>query len=247
LVAGAGPGIGAETVMRLSEEGARLVVGDINIENARRAVADAKSAGGTAIALAYDQGDEDSIDHLVEQAVEELGVLDGVFASAAATSLANAEHDDTVVGLNTQVWEETFRVNLTGLAVLAGKSIPNMIEGGGGSIVFTSSLCAYMGEPVRAAYAASKVGIHALVRHIASRHGKEGIRVNAVVPGPVLTDAARANIGPEGLEQMLRDVRSTRLGEPRDIAAASAFLLSDDSSWVTGQALDVDGGLVLKP
>ena len=247
LVAGAGPGIGAESVKRLAEEGARLVVGDLNIDSAKQAVEEAHSVGGKAIALSYDQADEHSIGRLVEQAIDELGPLDGIFASAAATHLANAEHDDGVVDLDPTVWDETFRVNLTGLAILAGKAIPNMVDNGGGSIVLTSSLCAYLGEPVRAAYAASKAGTHALIRHIASKHGKQGIRANAVVPGPVLTDTAKTNIGPEGLEQMLRDVRSTRLGDPGDIAAAAAFLLSDDSSWITGQALDVDGGLVLKP
>jgi NAD(P)-dependent dehydrogenase (short-subunit alcohol dehydrogenase family) len=124
--------------------------------------------------------------------------------------------------------------------------LPELLKRGGGSLVYTSSASAFMGEPQRLAYAISKNGLHGIVRHVATRWGKQGVRANAVAPGLVMTEPVRAMLTAEQRETVLGITRSTRLGEPRDIAAAVAFLLSDDGEWINGQVMSVDGGVTMR-
>ena len=112
--------------------------------------------------------------------------------------------------------------------------------------MYTSSAAAFMGEPERLAYAVSKNGLHGIVRHIATRWGKRGIRANAVAPGLVTTDPERHPLTGEQRAAVLGITRSRRLGEPRDIAAAVAFLMSDDGEWINGQVMSVDGGVTMR-
>jgi len=121
-----------------------------------------------------------------------------------------------------------------------------LLKRGGGAIVYTSSGAAYVGEPERVSYAVSKSGINALMRHVASRWGKDGIRSNAIAPGLVLTDGSRASMDAEAQERMLALGRSTRLGTPDDIASMVALLFSDDGEWVNGQVISVDGGITMR-
>jgi NAD(P)-dependent dehydrogenase (short-subunit alcohol dehydrogenase family) len=133
-------------------------------------------------------------------------------------------------------------VDLRGHLLCTRRAIPLLLARGGGAIVHTSSAAAFMGEPARPSYAMAKAGINALVRHVASRWGKEGIRANGVAPGLVITPTVAAMGDTDVQRAALRRTPSPSLGRPEDIAAMVAFLLSDDGAWVNGQVVSVDGG-----
>ncbi len=239
VVAGGATGIGAATSKRLAEEGARVVVGDINVEAAK----------ATAVAidgrhLRFDITSEADCKALVELAVTEFGGLDGVFTVAADTSKEtlgrDSESDLLTVPLD--VWQRTLDVNLTGTFLMTRSALPALLSRGGGSIVNTLSGLVFYGSPVRPAYLASKGALIALTRHVATRWGKEGIRCNAVAPGFVMTEQVEHNVPQEERDMVLASNRSTRHGRPDDIAASVAFLLSDDAEWINGQTHLVNGG-----
>ena len=239
IVAGGATGIGAATCRRLAEEGAKVVVGDINAE-AAKATADAIGARH----LRFDITSEDDCMALVELAVAELGGVDGLFTVAADTSKQtlgrDSESDLLTVPLD--VWQRTLDVNLTGTFLMTRSALPALLARGGGSIVNTLSGLVFYGSPIRPAYLASKGALIALTRHIATRWGKEGIRCNAVAPGFVMTEQVAHNVPQEERDQVLAVNRSTRHGRPEDIAATVAFLLSDDAEWINGQMHLVNGG-----
>jgi NAD(P)-dependent dehydrogenase (short-subunit alcohol dehydrogenase family) len=140
------------------------------------------------------------------------------------------------------VWKHTIDVTLTGYMYGVRHALPIMIENGGGAIVNTMSSSVWMGEPVRVSYQSAKSGLLGLTRHAATLGGKHGVRTNLLSPGVVLTGAALAVTTDEWRAEVLEGVRSPRLGEPEDIAAMVAFLLSDDGAYINGQSLLVDGG-----
>ncbi len=241
LVCGGATGIGAATAQRLGEEGARVVIGDLNLEAAESTAQSIVESGSQAIALHYDQSDENSISALVEQTLEQFDQLNGVFANAA--DLGVVLEDGDVLSNDPRIWERTLSVNLVGTAQVIRATLPHLLAAGGGSIVCTSSTASTVGEPERPAYAASKAGINALCRHVCSRWGKEGIRCNAIAPGLILTPQLQETAPEQLLEKALRGVKSPRHGAPEDIAAAVAFLLSDEGAWVNGQTWHVNGGI----
>ena len=244
IVAGGCSGIGAATAISLAQEGALVVIGDLD---GRRAVAVAErivAAGGRAHGAGFDLRDEDSVARLVATAAEAHGGLDGMHINAA--DLEAVAHDTDAADVSLEIFDRTLQVNLRGHLLCTRHALPLLQSRGGGSLVFTSSGAAFMGEPQRVAYAVSKSGLHALVRHIASRWGRSGIRANAVAPGLVLTDTVRQTMTAPEREQVLAITRSPRLGQPSDIAAAVAFLCSDDGGWINGQVLSVDGGVTLR-
>jgi NAD(P)-dependent dehydrogenase (short-subunit alcohol dehydrogenase family) len=244
VIAGGGTGIGAATAVRLAEEGVSVVVGDINIKAAEGIVAKITAVGGTAIAVNFDVSDDASVGNLVKTAVQTYGGIDLMHANAADLSLCM--NDTDAVDLSLEIWDQTMAVNLRGHLLCTRHAIPALLKRGGGAIVYTSSGAAYVGEPVRVAYAVSKSAINALMRHVASRWGKEGIRSNAIAPGLVMTDAALENMPKERQADMLALGRSTRLGRPADIASTVAMLMSDDGEWINGQVISVDGGITLR-
>ncbi len=246
LVAGAATGIGAASAKRLAAEGARVAVGDLDADGAKRVAAAIEEAGGVAFGFGYDQADEDACARLVHQAVEALGGLDGLHTNAADLSPETVGRDRQLLKLDVAVWERTLRVDLIGYAVLIREALPHLLEAGGGAIVCTSSDADRLGQGSQPAYAAAKAGINSLVRHVASRWGADKIRANAIAPGIVLSEAALASQTSASLERLRAGTKAERLGTPEDVAAAVAFLMSDDGAWVTGQVWGVDGGLVLR-
>jgi len=244
VIAGGGTGIGAATALRLGEEGVSVVVGDINIAAADDITAKIAAAGGKAIAVQFDVSDDASVKHLVDTAVETYGGIDLMHANAADLSLCMEDSD--AVDLSLDIWDKTMAINLRGHLLCTRHAIPALLKRGGGSIVYTSSGAAYVGEPVRVAYAVSKSGINALMRHVASRWGKDGIRSNAIAPGLVMTDGAIANMPKARQDEMLALGRSTRLGRPADIGSMVVMLMSDDGDWVNGQVISVDGGITMR-
>lgn len=243
LIAGGGGGLGAAAAERLASEGARLVIGDLFIEGAQACADRINSTGGEAIAVAYDQADEGSIAALVQAAVKKFGRLDRVLANAA--DMMAIMQDGDLLNCSLETFERSIHVDMRGYFLIAQQAMPHLVQSRG-AIVFTSSAAAIVGEPERVAYAMAKAGVNALMRHIASRWGKEGVRANSILPGFVFTEKTRDFLPEEFREMAIRMTRSTRLGEPSDIAAMVAMLFSDDGDWINGQALSVDGGTTMR-
>jgi NAD(P)-dependent dehydrogenase (short-subunit alcohol dehydrogenase family) len=243
IVTGAASGIGAATAEVLAREGARVVVADLNADAAAEQAQRITEACGEAIAVAFDLGDEDSIEALVGQTIEAFGRIDVLHNNAAATHLA-ATQDAPLAQLAAAVWDETFRINVRGTALMIKAVVPHMIEQGSGSIINTSSLAGMSGDLGHPAYGASKAAINVLTQYAATEFGKQGIRVNAIAPGLIVTAASKES-GHAGrlTDVMLANHLTPRLGTPRDIADAVLFLASDESGFVTGHVLCVDGGL----
>jgi NAD(P)-dependent dehydrogenase (short-subunit alcohol dehydrogenase family) len=245
VVAGGASGIGAATAKRLAVEGCRVVVGDTADGGGRNTVNDIVCAGGAAAPIAFDLAERDSIRHLFDTAVSTYGGVDLLFNVGADMSTLRGDTD--VVDIDMEIWDRTMTVNLRGYVLTMKHAIPLMLARNGGVIVNMSSAAAFQGEPARPAYATVKAGIGALTRHVASRWGKEGIRCNAVAPGFTATEAIRsAPQWPDLQAAALRRIRGPRVGEPTDVAALVAFLMSDDGAWINGQVVNVDGGTVLR-
>lgn len=243
VVAGGATGIGAGCARRLAEAGAIVVVGDLDGAGAEKTAAEIRDAGGVASSARFDIAVDDSVGALIDGAVAEYGHLHGVHVNAADLSPGTIGRDTDIVDIDLAVWDRTMTVNLRGHMLTARHAMPHLLAAGGGGIVFTSSADSLTGDPHRPAYAASKAGVNSLARHISSRWGKQGIRANAVLPGLVLTGALRADGAAEIREHALAIGRSPRLGQPEDIAAMVALLLSDEGAWITGQTIEVNGGL----
>lgn len=246
LVAGGATGIGAAVSSRLASEGARVCIGDVNLDAAQETVDRIVRAGGTAYAVHYDQAEESSIVELVAAAVSHLGGLDGVHCNAADLRGETLRRDVQVMKMDPALWEHLFRVNLTGYGLIIREVLPHLLAAHGGSIVCTSSDAPEAGMNSQVAYGISKAGVNALVRHVSTRFGKQNIRANAIAPGLVLSAKVAGDSTEQSLAKFLESTRSPRLGQPDDIAGAVAFLLSDDGEWVNGQVWSVDGGLVFR-
>jgi NAD(P)-dependent dehydrogenase (short-subunit alcohol dehydrogenase family) len=237
IVTGAGSGIGRATALRFAEEGAKLVCVDLKGQDDTAA-----EIGAAALAEKADAGSDSDVQDLVQLAVRKFGRLDVFFANAGISgglaSIFEQTPDD---------WQEILRVNLIGPWLAIKHAAPAMNEAGGGSIVCTASVAGLRAGAGGPAYSASKAGVIQLVRVAATQLAGSGIRVNAICPGLIETgmtkglyDMARA-AGKEAEIGHLNPLR--RGGEPVEIANAALFLASDDSSYVNGHALVVDGGL----
>lgn len=244
VVAGGGSGIGAATARRLAEEGASVVIGDIANAAAEAVAAQIRESGGNALGVAFDIGDDASVKNLIDTAVQTYGGLDGLHANAADLKVVFEDGDALEIALDT--FDRTIAINLRGHLLCTRHALPELLKRGGGSIVYTSSAAAFVGESTRVAYGISKSGLNALMRHVASRWGREGIRANAVAPGLVPTEKTRDTLPEEFIQLALNSGRSPRLGEPGDIAALVTLLLSDDGGWINGQVISIDGGATLR-
>jgi NAD(P)-dependent dehydrogenase (short-subunit alcohol dehydrogenase family) len=245
VVVGGATGIGAATAARLGEEGCRVVIGDVAADTAQQTAARIVAAGGTAAHVGFDLADPASVANLIDTAATTYDGVDLLFNVGADMSTIRADTD--VVDIDFGVWDRVMAVNLRGYVAAMKYAIPRMLSRGGGAIVNMSSAAAFQGEPARPAYATAKAGIGAITRHVASRWGKEGIRCNAVAPGFTATEAIRsAPQWPELQAAALKRIRGTRVGDPDDIAALVAFLLSEEGAWINGQVVNIDGGTVLR-
>lgn len=240
IVTGAASGIGRATSLRLATEGASVVVADIDEQGAGQTVGLIEDAGGSALAHVTDIADESSIASAVATAVERYGSLQLLHANAADVQIILRDTD--VANEEAEVWDRTMAVNLRGSMLCCKHVVPHMLAAGGGSIVITSSAAGQYGDLSRTAYGVSKAGIDRLMAYVAAQYGKQGIRCNAVAPGLVQTPAMVANASPEEIELYTRNHLTPFIGEPEDLAAAVAFLLSDEARFITGQRLNVDGG-----
>lgn len=241
-MAGGATGIGAGAALRLGEEGARAVVGDINLAGAQATVEKILESGGEAIAVHFDLADEESVQALVDTTIGEYGAVHGLFNVGADLSPTNLGRDKTLLDTGLDVWERTLDVNVVGYVRTARAVLPHLLAIGGGSIVNTASGAAVSRGSIRPAYAASKSAINALTRHIAGIYGPKGVRCNGVMPGLVIGETQIQQNDIALQERFLNEVPTTRLGRPSDLAAVVAFLLSDDAAWINGQVWAIDGG-----
>jgi NAD(P)-dependent dehydrogenase (short-subunit alcohol dehydrogenase family) len=241
IVTGAGSGIGAATARRLADEGARVGVGDVNGELAEKVAAE---IGDAAIAVEFDAGDVASVERLVATTVNRFGRLDVLHNNAAIMAPDHIAQDTNPVDIPFEIWDRTFAVNVRGYLAGVKYAVPHMLEAGGGAIVMTVSGSAKLGDLGAIAYAASKGAIGIFIKSVATIYGKQGIRCNGINPGLIRTEGGRRNVHGAMVDIQLRNTLTPRLGEAEDIAAAVAYLASDEAAFVTGAILDVDGGML---
>ncbi|HWF17256.1 MAG TPA: SDR family oxidoreductase [Acidimicrobiales bacterium] len=243
IVTGGGGGIGGATARALAAEGASVLVVDVN-ETAASSVAEAiRSAGGQAATFRADLSEEQEVVAAVAAARDGFGRLDVLHNNAALTDSDFLSADTAVTELSLEVWERTLAVNLRSQMLMCKHAVPIMVEGGGGSIINMSSGASLKGDRVRTAYGVSKAGVNALTLYVATSHGKLGIRVNTILPGLVITDAVRAHLKVDMLASLSKATLTPSVGQPEDIADVVVFLASNESRYITGQMIAVDGGM----
>jgi NAD(P)-dependent dehydrogenase (short-subunit alcohol dehydrogenase family) len=242
IITGAAGGIGAATARLLAERGARVTLADLDTGAAEALARQIDPSGRTAIGLHVNLADEAAIEAMIRAALERFGKIDVLHNNAADLSPANAGRDHDVETMPIDVWDRTFRVNVRGTMLCCKHVLPHMVKHGGGSIINTASNLGLQGNLGQSAYATSKAAILQLTRSIAASHGRRGVRCNAVSPGLVMSPAARNNLPPRLHEIVAEETLTPYLGEPQDIAHAVAYLASDESRYVTGHNLIVDGG-----
>ncbi|NQW16036.1 MAG: glucose 1-dehydrogenase [Chloroflexi bacterium] len=234
IITGAGAGIGRASALRFASEGATVFAADIN----EAGVAETASLAASIHAHTVDVTNGDSVREMVSAAVERFGRLDIVYSNAGIM------RDGSVIDLSEDDWDAMFNVNAKG-AFLCGKyAIPAMRDSGGGSFIITASANSFYAESDIAGYCATKGAAMQLTRAMAIDHGDEGIRVNCICPGWIDTDMAAPYLSenPEGRTFAGKIAPAGRIGTPEDVAEVALFLASDDSSFVTGSAYNVDGG-----
>jgi len=245
IVTGGAMGIGGATARRLAEEGARVLVVDVNAEAASRNVATIRGNNGVAEEMMSDVGTEDGVRAMVDRALNTWGKLDIVVNNAYA-GVGGPKVD--AIGVTEAAWDRGMDIGLKAMFRAAKYAVPHMRQAGGGSIVNLSSVHGLLGAPGSLVYETLKAGVIGLTRQLAVEYGPNGIRVNAICPGHIVT---------ERLEEMWRDHQDAlrffveqypvrRTGTPVDIANAIVFLCSDEASFITGHALVVDGGLSIQ-
>lgn len=239
IITGASSGIGRAAAILFAAEGARVIVAARREKELRELVDEIEQAAGSAVALAGDVTDEQYQKALVDLAASQFGGLDIAFNNAG--TLGELTGAAEMTGSN---WRDVLDVNLTSGFLGAKHQIPAMLTRGGGSIIFTSSFVGYTtGMPGMSAYGASKAGLVGLTLGLASELGPQGIRVNALLPGGTDTAMAREVANTPEIEAYVRNLHAMqRTASPDEIAGAALFLASGASSFMTGQALVVDGG-----
>lgn len=243
IVTGASAGIGRAAAFALAAEGASVVIADVDIDRGEQAAREISHKGGTAVFIRADVSDDASVAALVAETVARFGGLDVAFNNAGIEGETAPTAECTPDN-----WQRTIAVNLTGTWQCMRHEIPQMLRRGGGAIVNMSSVAGLVGFASIPAYTASKHGVAGLTKAAALEYADQHIRVNAVCPGVIDTEMVDRFTGgqPDAQAALLATEPVGRLGQPEEIADAVVWLCSDRSSFVTGQAIAVDGGFVAR-
>lgn len=247
VITGAAGRLGRASSLAMAAEGASVLAVDRDADGAKAVCEEIEAAGGRAGAYVADLADEDDVRGMIGAALSAFGGLDVLFNNAALVGL---EHGVGLLELDVELWDRVMSVNLRGVMLGCKHALPLMIERGGGSIVNTSSDASLAGDIENYAYAAAKGGVNVLTRYVAAAFGKDNVRCNAIAPGVHVRAAElealkeAGNLRSEFYAALEEHCLLPRLGTPDDIAKAAVFLASDDAAYVTGQIIQVDGGLI---
>ena len=238
IITGAAQGIGLACGERFAQEGARVVLADINAEKGEAAAESIRSAGGDAIFVNCDVGDKAQVVSLIEKAIEKYGRLDVMISNAAILHIAD------ILELEEEDYDRVVRVNLKGFFLAGQAAARQMVaQGGGGSIINMSSIQAVITLPNILTYSICKGGVKSLTVSMALALADKGIRVNAIGPGSIATDMVKQlMVDDAARDKLLSRTPLGRLGRPSEVASVALFLASDESSYVTGETIYVDGG-----
>lgn len=243
LITGAGSGIGRAAAQLMAAEGAKVAVADRDEAAAVETTELVTSAGGTAIALTVDVMDDGSIISAVDRTAEEFGGLDILCNHVGGT---NPRTDLDLLRMDLDEFERAVTLNVRSTLVGSRAAIPHMERAGAGSIINTASVAGLVGDVVQTSYGAVKAAVMNLTKTIAVQYGPQQIRCNAIAPGAVMTPALRDNLPQDVIDDLLRINALPYLGEPEDIAHTMVFLASDESRYLTGQLIVVDGGMTIQ-
>jgi NAD(P)-dependent dehydrogenase (short-subunit alcohol dehydrogenase family) len=242
VITGAGSGLGRETAIRFAAEGARVACAELVERSGRETVEQIRATGGEAAFFAADVADETNVAALYEAVSDWAGSIDVLVNNAGIV----ADGDGSVTTTAIDTWERTLGINLTGVFLCCKHGIPRLLASGGGSVVNIASFVALMGAAIpQIAYTASKGGVVAMTREVAVEFARQGIRANAICPGPIETPLLNQILAatPGALERRMVHIPTGRFGRADDIANAALFLASEESGWITGTAFLVDGGI----
>lgn len=239
LITGGASGIGLSSAILMAKEGAKVVIADFNEKEAKAAAEKIIKQGGEAIGIFLDAGKQESIKLAVDKTVETYGTITVLVNNVGLTNL---HKDLDVVNMDLDEWDRLMDVNLKSVLLGSRFAIPHMIKAGGGSIINTASMAGFAGDATRSAYGASKAAVVNLTRYIAVQYGKDNIRCNGVAPGLILTPAAEKNMPPAVQDIFAKYNALPYHGEADDIGYTVLFLASDESKFITGQTIQVEGG-----
>ncbi len=242
LITGAGSGMGRLAALTFAREGARVVAADISPQAGAETAAQITRDGGQALFVEADVSKADQVETLVRRGVERFGRLDVLYNNAGIFP----ERDGSVVELDEAVWDLVMAVNLKGIYLCCKYAIPELLKAGGGSVINVASFVALVGCTVpQDAYTASKGGVIALTKSLAVQFGPRQIRTNAIAPGPIETPLLMSWLlnNPEAKKRRLDRIPAGRFGRPEDIVNMALYLASDESTWVNGSVMVVDGGI----
>ncbi|MBJ8345769.1 SDR family oxidoreductase [Antrihabitans sp. YC2-6] len=240
IVTGAAQGIGAVYAAALAKEGANVVVADLNVEGGKETAKQINADGGTAVFQEVDVADVDSAAALAEFTVAEFGGINHLVNNAA---IYGGMKLDLLLTVPWDYYKKFMSVNMDGALNVTRAVYKPMRKSGGGSIVNQSSTAAWVYSGF---YGLAKVGINGLTQQLALELGGSNIRINAIAPGPIDTEATRTVTPGTIVEDMVKKLPLHRIGTPEDLVGACLYLLSDDAAWVTGHILNVDGGQIFR-
>jgi len=238
IITGGASGIGRAAALRFAEEGAQVVIADYNEAAGEAMLREMKDAGADAIFLRVDVSSPESVEHMMGRAVEYCGRIDILVNNAGITQ------DAMLSKMTIEQWQRVIDVNLNGVFYCTRTIAPHMVQNGKGKIINTSSIVGVHGNLGQTNYAATKAGVIGMTKTWAKELGFKGVRVNAVAPGFIETGMVD-KMPEKVLNGMLEKIPLRTLGQPKDIANAYLFLASDESDYVNGTVLEVNGGLVI--